>query len=119
MQLVGAYLCKTPIDLANIIQGYTTAQIDLDKVIIDVYMCPKALVDVDWDASSFNMQFSGQTTPLVHSKLIDKPTALNNYVPVNKKLLTFPYCFLNVSNNNGTNNSYQYELFNEYDETPR
>lgn len=37
----------------------------------------------------------------------------NDYVPVNKKLLTFPYCFLNVTNNTGITKDYHYELFND------
>lgn len=36
----------------------------------------------------------------------------NDYFPVNKKLLTFPYCFLNVTNNAGVVHDYHYELFN-------
>lgn len=36
----------------------------------------------------------------------------NNYVPRNKKLLTFPYCFLNVTNNVGITKDYHYEEFN-------
>lgn len=40
-----------------------------------------------------------------------KATTLNSYTPVNKKLLTFPYCYLMASNNNGSNAIYKYELF--------
>lgn len=29
------------------------------------------------------------------------------------KLLTFPYCFMNVSNNNGSSNSLRYEDFHD------
>lgn len=36
----------------------------------------------------------------------------DNYVPVNKKLLTFPYCYLNITNNVGITKDYHYELFN-------
>lgn len=36
----------------------------------------------------------------------------NNYVPVNKKLLTFPYCYFNITNNVGITKDYHYELFN-------
>lgn len=39
----------------------------------------------------------------------------DNYVPVNKKLLTFPYCFLNITNNSGITKDYHYELFNSDD----
>ena len=44
---------------------------------------------------------------------IGKPTFLDaDYTPVNKKLLTFPYCFFNVTNNVGMTKDYHYELFN-------
>ena len=36
----------------------------------------------------------------------------NDYVPVNKKLLTYPYSFLQVSNHNGTIVNYKWEDFN-------
>ena len=35
-----------------------------------------------------------------------------SYTPRNKKLLTFPYCYFNISNNAGTTVSYCYEDFN-------
>lgn len=38
---------------------------------------------------------------------------LNGYVPRNKKLLTYPYRFLNISNNNGIVVPYRYEDFYE------
>lgn len=41
-----------------------------------------------------------------------KPKSLNGYTPKNKKLLTYPYCYMNLSNNNGGNAIYKYELFN-------
>ena len=41
----------------------------------------------------------------------EKPTQLDGYTPVNKKLLTFPYCYLLASNNNGGNAIYHYEKF--------
>ena len=44
---------------------------------------------------------------------IAKPEFLeNHYVPINKKLLTFPYCYLNITNNVGITKDYHYELFN-------
>lgn len=44
---------------------------------------------------------------------IAKPDHLDtNYIPVNRKLLTFPYCFLLISNNAGTVKEYRYEFFN-------
>lgn len=46
------------------------------------------------------------------TKSYNKPTSLNGYVPKNKKLLTFPYCYLNVDNNNGNAFDFHYEDFN-------
>lgn len=42
---------------------------------------------------------------------IGKAKTLNGYSPKNNKLLTYPYCFLNVSNNNGSIITYNYEDF--------
>lgn len=40
-----------------------------------------------------------------------KPTTLDGYTPVNKKLLQFPYCYINMNNGNGGSALYKYELF--------
>lgn len=40
---------------------------------------------------------------------LTRPTTLNGYTPKNKKLLTYPYCFLQVSNNNGQTMDLKYE----------
>ena len=38
-------------------------------------------------------------------------TTLNGYTPKNNKLLTFPYCYFNISNNAGTTIPFHYEDF--------
>ena len=40
-----------------------------------------------------------------------KPTKLDSITPRNKKLLTFPYVYMNVDNNAGTDVTYHYEDF--------
>ena len=42
---------------------------------------------------------------------ITKPTTVNGYTPKNKKLLTYPYSYFIMSNNNGGNAILRYELF--------
>ena len=102
----GAYICESINQLVNIIQAYGSGRND---AIIQVYLIPKCFVaNTDSD-----LRYEGQSSPLWIQKVINKPTRLNGYTPKNKKLLTFPYCFLNVSNNNGITNSYMYELFNQ------
>ncbi len=46
---------------------------------------------------------------------ITKPTTLNGYTPKNKKLLTYPYCYLLMHNGNGGTAIYHYELFKNTD----
>ena len=50
---------------------------------------------------------------LVENYQISVPSSIGmSYTPRNKKLLTFPYCYFNISNNAGTTVSYCYEDFN-------
>lgn len=108
----GAYICDNITQVVNILQAYATA--GKSDTVFGLYMCPSLLID----NTSGTLQYSGQSTPCYGSQYIQKPSKLNGYSPKNKKLLTFPYCFLNVSNNSGTTNTLQYELFNEIDEYP-
>jgi len=45
---------------------------------------------------------------------IDKPTKNGDYEPRNKKLLTYPYCYLGFTAPNGTPHIYRYENFNSW-----
>ena len=102
-ELGGAYICDTIIEVVNILQAFTNS----DSVFA-VYMVPANIINNTEQGMRFN-----QPAPVTQTKSISKPTTLNSYTPVNKKLLTFPFCFLNVSNNNGSSNTLQYELFND------
>lgn len=42
---------------------------------------------------------------------VTKPTNINGYTPKNNKLFTYPYIYLNVSNNNGTSAVFNFEDF--------
>lgn len=44
--------------------------------------------------------------------VVQKPTKNGNYTPKNKKLLTYPYCYLGITNGSGKINEYRYEYFN-------
>lgn len=105
-QQVGAYICENISQLVNIIQSYGEGR---NEAIIQVYLVPKCFVN----NTNESLQYSGQSSPLYIEKTLQRPTNLDGYIPKNNKLLTFPYCFLNLSNNNGTTNTYLYELFND------
>lgn len=100
----GAYIFSNITELVNVIEGYGQG---FNDALIDAYLIPSAIIE----QSQQSLQYPGQNAPKTITKYITKPSTLNGYTPVNKKLLTFPFCFLNVDNNNGTTNSYMYELF--------
>ena len=58
-------------------------------------------------------QFNGNDMNAIEfdNATITKPSSINGYIPVNKKLLTFPYCYFYVSNNIGTDTTFHYEDF--------
>lgn len=57
--------------------------------------------------------FNGKSEPYQEDTTISRPTSLNGYTPVNKKLLTAPFMSLVVSNNAGSVNNYGYEFFSD------
>lgn len=101
--------------------------------IVCMFMAPSALFDTtnekeDGDQFTFNDEQIYRVMPgtdvktLNWNELIDgenddvvplTPTSLAGYIPRNKKLLTFPYCYLLASNNSGGANVYRYELFED------
>lgn len=46
-------------------------------------------------------------------QLPSRPSSLNGYTPKNKKLLTYPYCLLHITNNNGSAIDIKYERFSD------
>lgn len=100
----GAYICQNIGQVVSILQQYQEGR---QEAIVSVYMCPNFVIN----NTSGALQYSGQSSPQYDTMTISKPTTLNGYTPVNNKLLTFPYCYLNLSNNSGQINTYMYERF--------
>jgi hypothetical protein len=91
-----------------------------DDNIATLFVCPYSMCDFiasDWDSTTFDFEFAFVPTSATETNFGDigypKADHLDNdYFPVNGKLLTFPYCFLNITNNSGIVSDYHYELFN-------
>lgn len=95
--------------------------------IVNIFVVPESLtglVAADWITTtvsgdihySFEFAFVPTSTAEKDMGSISYPKANKldtDYTPVNKKLLTFPFCFLNVTNNCGTTHEYHYEMFND------
>lgn len=54
-----------------------------------------------------------ELTPKSYDVSFPKPTKCGEYTPKNKKLLSFPYTFFNVSDNNGRVANFNYEFFED------
>ena len=91
--------------------------------ISQAYMIPASCVGNDTDltlhddlapnAEEENLYytFNGKSEPYQEDTTISRPSSLNGYTPVNKKLLTAPFMSIVVSNNAGTVTNYGYEYF--------
>lgn len=111
----------TPANANTLIKCY-----DLDgksDAIVSIFQVPLGVLSSDklsitnHTSSAGNMTIGVMTSndydPIViDSTVIPKPTTLNNYIPVNKKLLCFPFTYFYASNNSGSEAIYHWEDFN-------
>lgn len=108
-------------DVKQIRDVYDSA--GLADAIVNVYMLPAGLVGSSYQIqiASLNVSSPKTCTAIVpadktgvysiNSKTISRPTSVDNFTPKNKKVLTYPYCYFNVSNNAGTSIPFHYEDF--------
>lgn len=79
---------------------------NLVEGIITIFMCPQAAIyqEVSGErrGSDFELKVDG--------------TKLGKYTPKNKKLLTYPYNMLYVTNNEGNAQNYKFEYFDKYEQ---
>lgn len=117
------YVFNSGDDADNFIKDMAS-EFDSDPIhsmfLVPESMCP--LDDNDWitmhsgESGEYTFAyypFSASAVQMGSEVDIAKPDHLDtNYIPVNKKLLTFPYCYLLISNNAGMVKEYRYEFFN-------
>ena len=77
--------------------------------ITGIFMAPKVLAPLK-EGATFR-EVATSYSPVTYHTLIDRPNKIDNYAPRNNKLLTYPYSYLLVSNNNGNASIYKYERF--------
>ena len=110
----GAYLCSNISQVASILVEYNSAN-KLDSI-IDVYTVPTNFTN---GTVPDTLLMASMNQPRSYTKTFSKPNSIDGYIPNNKKLLTSPYCFLKISNNNGVSNAYHYEEFYDTETFPR
>lgn len=59
----------------------------------------------------FYYRYKGKSTPQMTTITVSAPTSIDGYTPRNKKLLSAPYQYMLISNNNGAVNEVDYEYF--------
>lgn len=101
----GAYVCSTMKEVVNILQAFASR--GKSKAVYNLYMIPASMIT----NTSSSLQYSGQNSPNTQTKSIAKVNTINGYTPINKKLLTFPFNYMLISNNNGSSNILHYERF--------
>ena len=85
----------------------------LPDIAIDVSKLTQHTAKVISDENTFNFYTMGyDLTPEKFNTVINKITAFSDYTPKNNKCFVYPYNYLFVSNNQGSNNIYKYEDFN-------
>lgn len=92
-----------------------------------MFLAPTQCVELEedntYDNGKVKESYSAKILEWDQEPTLDTPNyklnSLNGYTPKNKKLLTYPYCYMCLSNNNGGNAIYKYELFNVPEGTER
>ena len=79
--------------------------------VVSVFMIPTAFLQ-----SNFPEDLSGSAVPVSKSYSVSRPTSIEGHTVRNKKLLTYPYCFLNVDTLNESK-IYRYEFSREPSKT--
>ena len=120
------YVCMTSYQLIKLFDTFDNNIVGTGgrKCIREIYAVPYNLFtsgtlhevyDPDDPTIVLFYEYDGEASPKYHTININKPYSIDGYVPRNNKLLTYPYCYMLVSNNNGTSNVYQYEKFTSDD----
>lgn len=124
--LLGKYTDQTTTTIKQLTDAYDNA--GLGDAIVSIYIVPKSVVSLVYEGLEITStstvgnvtttkyvtvavpQASYAATSIGESTFTPL-TSLNNYTPKNKKLLTFPFCYFNISNNAGTTIPFHYEDF--------
>lgn len=97
---------------------------DSSASIVNIFMIPQALTGVSYDDQRWFTANLGDETginacvlPNVIARTLrdnitlTSPSTINGYSPRNNKLFVYPYNYLSITNNSGTENIYNYEDF--------
>jgi len=113
MVLNGAcYVCKTLSTLSSLIQSILAVTTPQQGEILEVYIVPSDLIPFPVTNDPFEITGNNSASALNDEVIYaSKPTTLEGYTPTNKKLLTYPYCYILAGNSVGNSDVWRLEDF--------
>lgn len=101
----------------NFVRSYDTE--NKADAIVSIFIAPKALVSVGSPVLSFDTDYGFDAQRLtsttsyttLNTYTIARQTTINGYSPKNSKVLCYPYNYLMITNNNGSDIAYAWEEF--------
>lgn len=97
--------------LSKVIKAFDEAGVS--SAIVGLFMCPRKMIVPNLTIEIDNYEVPNSYTTNTLAFEVPKPSSLLNYQPKNNKLLTYPYRYLEVTNNNGMSGIYNYEYFSQ------
>lgn len=96
-------------EVSNYVEAIVSQSTPQNEVLY-VYMIPLELIDTSYFEDTNTGLLKSWNAPYNDTrKIMSRPTELDNYTPVNKKLLTYPYQYCLMLNNCGDSNILYYE----------
>lgn len=110
------FLARTNDDgkIADINNMFIIPNAGINESILQLHTFPYTVGSTSLTCSYYIIPMSGDEqvfNPTTFNTTIAKRTSFSNYTPKNKKCFIYPYNYLYVSNNQGSNNIYKYEDF--------
>lgn len=97
-------------DLVDYLQMLASSSSTTPEAVVDIFLAPK------WLCGGINHQhviIPTSNSVGEYNFTVTKITTLNGYIPKNNKLLTFPYIYTNLTNNQGSSAIIHQELWND------
>ena len=115
----GLYIFTNFQTMTNAFLTYSRMEGGIDHV-KNVYVCNSLTIngndyefgDFELDDYAYN-RYKGRSTPVESTHTISAPNTIDGYTPRNNKLLSAPYQYLTITNNNGSSNNLNYEYFSD------
>lgn len=102
------YYCATPSDVDYVTYqavSHQPEQID----ILYTYMIPSILIPNNAIQGNRHLMLSWNTPYNLEKKVLSRPTTIDGYTPINKKLLCYPYQYCIMNNLSGSSNILYFE----------